>query len=110
VMRHDAWPVSVGAGCVCAGRMEGDPERAKKREAEFKNRQARRETFLHTETKRSRKGNEYLKYRGETVTLLSDRFRPGFFKTVCRGEYSGSFPTKEEALAAAFDLLDPWEI
>ena len=110
VMRHDAWPVSVGAGCVCAGRMEGDPERAKKREAEFKNRQARRETFLHTETKRSRKGNEYLKYHGETVTLLSDRFRPGFFKTVCRGEYSGSFPTKEEALAAAFDLLDPWEI
>ena len=32
----------LAVGCVCAGRMEGDVESAKRREAEFKNRQARR--------------------------------------------------------------------
>lgn len=32
----------LAVGCVCAGRMEGDVEGAKRREAEFKNRQARR--------------------------------------------------------------------
>ena len=107
VMRHPDMTRTVGAGCVCAGRMEGDPEAAKAREAAFKNRAARRETFLKTPLRRSRNGNEYLKYRGESVTLLEDRFRPGMWKHVLRGQYSTGYPTKEEALAAAFDALDP---
>ncbi len=109
VMRHSDYPRTVGAGCVCAGRMEGDPEAAKAREAAFKNRQARRETFLSAKLKRSRKGNEYTKYKGELITLLPDRFRPGYWKTALREEYSPSYPTREEALSAAFDILDPWE-
>ncbi|MBR4897063.1 MAG: UvrD-helicase domain-containing protein [Clostridia bacterium] len=107
VMRHPAWYRTVGAGCVCAGRMEGDPEAAKAREAAFKNRAARRETFLKTPLRRSRNGHEYLKYKGEMVTLLEDRFRPGTWKHVLRGQYSTAYPTKEEALAAAFDVIDP---
>ena len=107
VMRHPAWYRTVGAGCVCAGRMEGDPEAAKAREAAFKNRAARRETFLKTPLRRSRNGHEYLKYKGEMVTLLEDRFRSGTWKHVLRGQYSAAYPTKEEALAAAFDVIDP---
>ncbi|MBE6724263.1 MAG: AAA family ATPase [Ruminococcaceae bacterium] len=110
VMRHPDWPSAVGAGCVCAGRMEGDPEAARAREAAFKNRQARRETFLSTKMKRSRKGNEYCKYKGELVTLLPDRFRPGCWKTAVRGDYTAPRPTREEALSDAFDILDPWEL
>ena len=37
---------SLTAGCVCAGRMEGDVEAAKQREAAFKNRQSRRANFM----------------------------------------------------------------
>lgn len=107
LMRHPAWWRTIGAGCVCAGRMEGDPEAAKAREAAFKNRMARRETFLKTPLRRSRNGHEYLKYKGEMVTLLEDRFRPGTWKHVLRGQYSAGYPTKEEALAAAFEILDP---
>ena len=107
IMRHPDWYRTVGAGCVCAGRMEGDPEAAKAREAAFKNRAARRETFLKTPLRRSRNGHEYLKYKGEMVTLLEDRFRPGTWKHVLRGQFSAGYPTKEEALAAAFDVLDP---
>lgn len=110
VMRHPDWPSAIGAGCVCAGRMEGDPEKAKAREAAFKNRQARRETFVASKLKRSRKGNEYCKYKGELVTLLPDRFRPGCWKTAVRGNYTAPHPSREEALGDAFDILDPWEL
>ena len=52
---------SLIAGCVCAGKMEGDIAGARQREAEFKNRQVRRANFLKKEWKQSKKGNEYLK-------------------------------------------------
>ena len=107
VMSHPAYPRKIGAGCVCAGRMEGDIERAKARENAFKNRQARLETFLRTPLKRSRNGNEYMKYKGELVTVLRDKYREGYYKSVCRNVYSMSFPTKEAALTDAFDRLDP---
>ena len=110
VMRHPDYPRTIGAGCVCAGRMEGDPEAARNREAAFKNRLARRETFTASKLKRSRKGNEYLKYKGELVTLLEDRFRPGCWKTAVRGIYTEPRRTREEALGDAFDILDPWEL
>ncbi len=107
VMYHPEYPRRIGAGCVCAGRMEGDPERARERENAFKNRLARKETFLNMKRKRSRNGNEYIKYKDEIITLISDKFRHGYFKTVCRNRFSPSFPTIEEALADAFDQLDP---
>ena len=84
VMRHPDYPRTIGAGCVCAGRMEGDPERAKAREAAFKNRLARRETFLALKPRLSRGGNRYVRYKNEAVTLLADRYRPGMFKAVVR--------------------------
>ncbi len=110
VMRHPDYPRTIGAGCVCAGRMEGDPEAARNREAAFKNRQSRRETFIHATLKRSRKGNEYIKYRGELVTLLPDRFHAGYWKTAVRNVFTDPRLTREEALGDAFDILDPWTL
>ena len=70
---RDVWssdyPVSLGVGCVCAGKMEGDPEAAKKRESEFKNRQSRIENFKKKEWKQSFKGNDYIKYHGHLIVL-----------------------------------------
>ncbi len=107
VMYHPSYPKRIGAGCVCAGRMEGNPQAAKEREAAFRNWQARRETFLRLPLKRSRNGNEYVKYRNEIVTVLKDKFRDGYYKSVSRGVFSPSYPTKEEALDDAFSRLDP---
>ncbi|MBQ2725327.1 MAG: UvrD-helicase domain-containing protein [Clostridia bacterium] len=109
IMKHPDYYRTIGAGCVCAGRMEGDPEAARERENTFKNRQARRETFLRMPLKRSRNGHEYLKYKGEIITVLEDKFKKGQYKTVLRNKYSMPYPTKEEALADAFDIIDPWE-
>jgi len=107
VMYHPEYPRRIGAGCVCAGRMEGSPERARERENAVKKRLSRRETFLKTKRKRSRNGNEYIKYKNEIITLLADKYRAGFFKTAFRNEFSPSYPSKEEALSAAFDKIDP---
>lgn len=63
---------SLAVGCVCAGRMEGDIEGAKRREAEFKNKQARHVNFLKRKWKRSKKGNEYLKIDGHIVVLYQE--------------------------------------
>ncbi len=105
-MRHPAYPKAVGAGCVCAGRMEGDVDGAKKREAEFKSRESRRGTFVRHARKRSKNGNEYFKYNGELVTLMEDKFRRGQYKAVWRGMFTQARPTPEEALSEAFDLIN----
>ena len=107
VMRHPEYPRTIGAGCVCAGRMEGDPARARERENAFKNRLARRETFLGLPRKKSRNGNEDVKYHGEIVTLYPDKFKRGQWKAIFRGQYTTSCATKEDALSEAFDAMDP---
>ena len=107
VMRHPSFPRTIGAGCVCAGRMEGDPDAAREREKAFKNRLSRRENFLTLPRKQSRNGNEYVKYHGEIITLYPDKFKKGQWKAIFRGQYTPSCSTKEDALAEAFDILDP---
>ena len=107
VMRHPAYPRAIGAGCVCAGRMEGDAERARQRENAFKNRQSRLETFLRTPLKRSRNGNEYIKYKGEIITILRDKYKEGYYKSVYQNTYSMPFSSKEAALTDVFDKIDP---
>ena len=106
VMRHPEYPRTIGAGCVCAGRMEGDIEAAKARENEFKNRLARLETFMALPRKRSRNGHEYVKYKGEIITLLEDKYKKGQWKTAFRNRYSQPYPTKEDALRAVFEEID----
>ena len=109
IMRHPDYPRTIGAGCECAGKMEGDPEASRRRESAYKNRLSRRETFLKAKMKRSRAGNEYFKYKGEIVTVMPDKFRPDHYKTAYKGGFGLPFPTKEEALSALFDEIDPWE-
>ena len=107
VMSHPQFARKIGAGCVCAGRMEGDVERARERENAFKNRQARLETFLKIPLKRSKNGNEYIKYKNEIITILRDKYKEGYYKSVYRNAYSTPFSSKEAALTDVFDKIDP---
>lgn len=107
IMEHPQYRRRIGAGCICAGKMEGNPEAARERENAFKNRQSRRETFLGTKLKKSKNGNEYFKYKGSLVTVIPDKFKKGYCKTVYKGEFSPSYPNKEDALSDLFDKIDP---
>lgn len=104
---------SLAVGCVCAGRMEGDVAQAKRREAEFKNKQTRRVNFFKRTWKQSRKGNEYLKIDGHVVVLYHhvpdradmkgrDVWKYSIDNTFCQAAYT----TRERALAGAFDALE----
>jgi len=104
-MIHPLYPRQIDAGCVCAGRMEGDVVASKRREAELKSREARRRTFINHARKRSKNGNEYFKYNGDIITLLEDKYRPGHYKAVWRGKFTKPYPSPEDALSELFDLL-----
>ena len=60
---------SLTCGCVCAGKMEGNIEEARRREAEFKNIQARRVNFFKRKWKHSQKGNDYLKIDDHVIVI-----------------------------------------
>ncbi len=116
----------LSVGCVCAGRMEGDPEAAKRREAEFKNKESRRLRFSGRKWKQSHKGNEYLKIDGHVVVLYrcskNTQFSQGAQAGNNRGDAGGctsvwkyaidnafcrtAYTTREKAVAGAFDALE----
>ncbi len=99
----------ISAGCYCAGRMEGDPDAARERERELKNRQARRESFVRREWKRSKNGNEYLKLRGHVLVLYKLK-NGGGWKYAIDSAFAGElFGSRESAVLAAFQAFDRLE-
>lgn len=111
-MEHPGYR-SLAVGCVCAGKMEGDVAQAKRREAEFKNRQSRRVSFFKRQWKQSRKGNEYLKVDGHVVVLchpvpggMDMRGKSVWKYSIDNVFCKDSYTTRERALAGAFDALE----
>lgn len=96
----------LSAGCICAGKMEGDIEAARKRERELRNRAARKENFQKRKWKRSKNGNAYLKIKDHLIVLyklsegskwkyaIDSKFRDELYKS------------RESAIEAAFNALD----
>ncbi len=98
---------SLSVGCVCAGRMEGDVAEAKRREADFKNRQTRRMKFFQRKWKRSKKGNEYLKIDGHVLVLYNQEKGKPFWKYAVDNEFCKTeYDTRDRAIAGIFDALE----
>ncbi len=96
---------NLSVGCVCAGKMEGNVAEAKRREADFKNREARRESFLRRQWKRSKRGNEYLKIDGHLAVLCreeKDKWKYSIDNEFCQVGYD----TREEVLQGVFRALE----
>ena len=108
-MQHPHYPHTLGVGCVCAGRMEGNVERAKTREANFKGRAQQKRHFLSKKWKQSSRGNEYAKLKDHVIVvfqlnkganaapLYSFSVDQVLSKAVCK--------TLTEAKARAFDFV-----
>ncbi|MCL1794835.1 MAG: UvrD-helicase domain-containing protein [Oscillospiraceae bacterium] len=105
IMKHENHQ-SIGAGCVCAGKMEGSAEAAKERENSLKNKINRFRTFSVTEFKTSAKGNLYTKYKDTVITFLQTKKEGGGWNYVENGEFSTYFGTLDEAKRAAFEKID----
>ncbi len=105
-MEHPRYQ-SLVCGCVCAGRMEGDVEGARRREAEFKNRQARRASFFKRRWKHSKKGNDYLKIEDHVIVLYNINNKQSTWKYSIDNVFcQNTYPTRERAMAAAFEALE----
>lgn len=96
----------LNVGCVCAGKMEGDVEAAKKREQDFKNKQSRRESFQKRQWKRSRNGNPYLKIKNHIIVLYLNGNRNVWKYSIDSQFCSEIFTTKEDAMNASFEALE----
>ena len=110
-MQHPEYPTALEVGCVCAGHMEGDLERAKGREREVKSRSRRRENWVSKPWRLSARGNEYINAFGHNAVV----YRKGAAWAVrLHNEATGEdrfsstpFPTATAAKAAVFDVLNP---
>ena len=96
----------IDAGCVCAGKMEGNIEAAKEREQEAKNKASRRENFKKRKWKTSRNGNSYIKVKDHIVVLYKRKTDNVWKCSVDNVFCVEIFETKEEAQMAAFEALD----
>ena len=71
MVHPDYRPLNVG--CVCAGKMEGNIDAAKTREAEFKSKQKRYVQFKSRKWKISSKGNSYTKRKNHLIIISEIR-------------------------------------
>lgn len=99
-MYHPSYsPLNVG--CVCAGKMEGDVEQAKRREQEFKNRQARKENFTKKQWKISKNGNQFIKIKGHLFVIYKTR---GVWKYVVDGNFcEQAYYSRQAVIEAVFE-------
>jgi len=97
----------LNVGCVCAGKMEGDIEKAKEREKEFKSKQARQVAFTKKNLSKSKNGNLYLKINGHVLVLLEDKYHNNCWRYAIDGNFSKyAYTSIEDALADAFKELE----
>jgi len=110
VMRHDEYPSSIHAGCICAGQMAGDVVAAKERERELRQRSERRGRWLARTWRVSRAGNQTLTIDDRRVTVFC---RDSCWSWVIRGPGEGvqfsvdGHASADAAKLSAFDVLDP---
>ena len=105
-MIHPDHPREVGAGCVCAGKMEGDPDAARRRELDLKNREARRESFKKRKWRTSGKGNRFIKINNHVLVLYKNP-GSGRWSFAVDGVFSNNdYYSEDEMLNAAFDEID----
>ena len=70
-MEHPDYPDVLGAGSVCAGRMEDDYAAAEQREKQAASLAGRRSRWMNARWRQSGKGNPYLNRNGLNVVLYA---------------------------------------
>jgi hypothetical protein len=112
-MSHPEYEGQIGAGCVCAGRMEEDYEGARRRETALKNATSRKSRWLGRTWRTSRAGHPYINadcynvvvYERSTPPLPSWGFRVTNRKTGYMLNSRRPYPTEDAAKLRAFDAI-----
>jgi hypothetical protein len=104
---------AIEVGCVCAGKLTGDPDEAEALEDALKNRAARRSNWLSRAWKTSKRGNARLKLAGHWFTVFPSQYG-GWSASVAADKANakpkyveGKFANQEDAKLAIFDSVWP---
>lgn len=97
---------SLDCGCICAGKLEGDINKALKREAAFKNKQQRKINFKKKKWKKSARGHEYIKFKNHLIVLFHFMNSNKWKFSIDNKFSSGSYPSRNACLEAVFNDLE----
>ena len=111
-MEHPDYPDVLEVGCICAGKMQGNVERANKKEQAFKNANQRRKKWLSRKWGISRKCNSYINTDGFNITIFQsgEKWKGRIIKKDEEQKEKAVFLRKEydsedQAKLAAFDTM-----
>lgn len=96
----------LNVGCICAGKMEGNIEKAKQRENDFKNREKRRENFKKRKWKQSKNNNSYIKIKDHLIVLYYNAKYNNWKYSLDNQFCVEVYKDKESAMDAAFEALE----
>ena len=105
-MYHLESGCSLGCGCICAGKLEGDINKARRREADFKNKQQRKINFKKKQWKRSARGHEYLKIKNHLVVIFHYKDSGKWNFALDNIFNKKTYNSREECLEAIFNALE----
>lgn len=105
-MYHPETGNQINCGCVCAGKLENDIEKARKREAAFKNKVQRKISFKRKKWKVSTKGHEYLKIKNHLIVIFHYK-DSNKWKYLIDDQYSEkSFNSRNDCIEDIFSTLE----
>ena len=97
---------SLNCGCICAGKLEGDINKARKREADFKNKQQRKINFKKKKWKRSARGHEYIKFKNHLIVLFHFMASNKWKFSIDNKFSTSTYPSRDACLEAVFNALE----
>lgn len=108
-MQHPSYPEVLACGCICAGHMENDYDRAQRREKIVRNASARRSRWLMRDWRISRSGNPFLNADGYNIVVYPAGQEWGFRITNRQTDYAITsrklLATIDGAKLRAFDAM-----
>ena len=109
IMEHESYGI-IRVGSSCASKMEDDYTNSRQRDDECKKRAARRSNFLNRDWNRRTNGNYTLRYKGDNITIVKNKYGPGY-GVIFQGTSIWEYKDRKRmdlntAKIAAFDLFD----
>lgn len=109
-MEHDDFEDTLGVGCICAGHMEENYERAEAREKKLKTAARHRANWQKRGWKTSAKGNDYKNTDGFNIVIFFKNNKWSYVIKIIKTDESKFSPrkyaTEGEAKLAAFDSIN----
>lgn len=105
-MYHPETGRQLNCGCVCAGKLEGDLSKARKREAALKNKLKRKINFKKKQWRRSAKGHEFLKIKNHLIVIFHFKDTNKWKFALDNSFSKTAYNSRNDCIEAIFNTLE----